>query len=712
MTLKKINFPENLSEIVREDVLELQEKIHKYKEGLIPEDRFKSFRLTRGVYGQRQLGVQMFRIKLPYGKMTTKKLARIAELSKEYTNGNLHTTTRQNIQLHFVHLEDTPEMWAKLEETDATIREACGNTVRNITASPLAGIDPDEPFDVTPYADATFRYLLRYGVNHALGRKFKIAFSSSEKDSAFTYFHDVGLIPRVKTENGEEIRGFKVMVAGGLGAQAKIADLAFEFLPEDDLIPFIEGVLRIFDRYGEREKRMKARMKYMVNQKKGLSLEEFLSLVEGEYEGLGKKTFKVDRTLAQPEIPDPIVPKAVTIADQEKYELWLKTNVFEQKQKGFYGVNIKLELGNISSERALELAALVDEGVAADDIRITINQGLLLKFVRKENLPYLFYQLDQLDLAEPGFGTIADVTACPGTDTCNLAVTNSTGIAQELENLIKNEYPELITNSNIAIKISGCMNACGQHTAANIGLHGSSIKNGDLVIPAMQVLLGGGVDPSGKGFIAEKVVKLPSKKIPQAFRLILNHYAENALDGEYFNDYYYRNGKMFFYNLLKPLADTESLIKSDFVDWGHTESFIPEIGTGECAGVVLDAVGLIIEEAEERLFFSDKAFDREKYADAIYHGYSAFVIAAKALLLTKDVRCNTHRGIITDFDKHFYETGEIKLEQSFEDLVLQMSKNEPTKAFAQTYTAQAVAFVEQVKQIRNQETDNKVSVEN
>lgn len=711
MTLKKIDFPETLSELVREDVLELQEKITKYKEGSIPEDRFKSFRLTRGVYGQRQLGVQMFRIKLPYGKMTTKKLVRIAELSREYTNGNLHTTTRQNIQLHFVHLDDTPEMWAKLEEADGTIREACGNTVRNITASPTAGIDPDEPFDVTPYAEATFQYLIRYGVNHALGRKFKIAFSSSEKDSAFTYFNDIGLIPRVKTENGEEIRGFKVVVAGGLGAQAKIADLAYEFLPEDDLLPFIEGVLRIFDRYGEREKRMKARMKYLVNDKKGINVEELLDLIKGEYNGLKNKSFKVDRTLAQPVIPEPITPKEVTIADQGKYNLWLKTNVFEQKQKGFYGVNIKLELGNISSETAKELAALVDEGVAADDIRITINQGLLLKYVRKENLPYLFYQLNVLGLADPGFGTIADVTACPGTDTCNLAVTNSTGIAQELEHLIKNEYPELISNSNIHIKISGCMNACGQHTAANIGLHGSSIKNGDLVIPAMQVLLGGGVDPTGKGYIAEKVVKLPSKKIPQAFRLILNDYAENSNDGEYFNDYYYRHGKMYFYALLKPLADTESLIKTDFIDWGHTEAFIPEIGTGECAGVVFDVVGLIVEEAEERLYFSDKAFKREKYADAIYHAYSAFVIAAKALLLGKDVQCNTHRGIITDFDKHFHETGEINLEQSFEDLVLQMSKNEPTEAFAKAYIAQAVAFLEQAKQIREGKSTT-VTVEN
>lgn len=696
----------NISEAAREDIIDLQDKISRFKKGDILEERFKSFRLTRGVYGQRQLGVQMFRIKIPYGKLTAAQLLRIAEISEEYTNGNLHTTTRQNIQLHYVHLEDTPEMWAKLEEVGVTTKEACGNTVRNITASPLAGIDPEEPFDVAPYAEAAFRYFLRNPICQDMGRKIKIAFSSSDKDSAYTYFHDFGFIPRLR---GEE-RGFKVVVGGGLGAQPFVADTAFEFLPEEQLIPFLEAALRIFDRYGEREKRMKARLKFLLDEKRGIGLEKYKELIEAEYAGLASRSISVDRSLVeQPAIPEaPVLPE-VNITDEKKYQQWLQTNVFEQKQKGFYGVQLKLQLGNISAEKAKELASLLKEGVAADDIRVTINQGLLLKYVRRESLPYLFYRLNHLELAEPGFGSIADITACPGTDTCNLGVTNSTGVAQELERVIKEEYPELIANTSIDIKISGCMNSCGQHMAANIGLHGSSIKNGALVVPALQVVLGGGVDPSGKGFIAEKVIKLPTKRIPQALRTILDDYDEKALEGEYFNDYFTRKGKMYFYALLKPLADLTTLEKNDYIDWGHDTAFIPEIGTGECAGVSYDVVGTIINDAEERLYLSDKAFAKVHYSDAVYHAYSALVIGAKAMLLSKDLHCNTQQGIINDFNQHFCQSREFALEQGFEELVLQINKQEPARPFAETYRSQAQAFLEQVKQKRQQQLGGTVA---
>ncbi len=704
MTTKTLNLSDNIKEAAREDIIDLQDKINKFKKGEILEERFKSFRLTRGVYGQRQLGVQMFRIKIPYGKLTAEQLVRIADLSEEYTNGNLHTTTRQNVQLHYVHLEDTPEMWAKLEEVGITTKEACGNTVRNITASPVAGIDPDEPFDVAPYAEAVFQYFLRNPICQDMGRKFKIAFSSSHKDAAFTYIHDVGLIPVVKTENGEEVRGFRVLVGGGLGAQAKIADTAYEFLEEDKLLPFIEGALRVFDRYGEREKRMKARLKFLMDEKRGLGFQKYIELIEEEQQGLGSRKIKVDRTLVeQPAIPAAKAWPEVAIADQGKYDLWLKTNVFEQKQSGFYAVQIKLPLGNISAETSRGLAQIVHEGAVADDIRVTINQGLLLKYARKEALPYLYYQLNHLELAQPGFGTIADVTACPGTDTCNLGVTNSTGVALELEKLIREEYPELILNSSIDIKISGCMNSCGQHMAANIGFHGSSIKDGNKVVPALQVVLGGGVDPSGKGFIAEKVIKLPTKKILEAMRYLLNDYDTHSEEGEYFNDYFTRQGKKYFYTLLKPLADLSQLIQSDYIDWGHEVPFVPEIGTGECAGVSYDVIGTIINDAEERQYLSEKAFAKARFTDAIYHAYSSFVIGAKALLLSADVHCNTQRGIITDFDTHFVKTRKIALSKDFESLVLQMNKKEPTEEFAAYYKAESNDFLQKVNAIREEQ---------
>lgn len=719
MSLDTSNLSDRISEAAKADIIDLQQKITGFKTGRIPEERFKSFRLTRGVYGQRQLGVQMFRIKIPYGKLTTEQLVRIAEISEEYTNGNLHTTTRQNIQLHFVHLEDTPAMWAKLEEVDVTTKEACGNTVRNITASDNAGIDPDEPFDVAPYAEAMFRYFLRNPICQDMGRKIKMAFSSSEKDSAYTYFHDFGFIPRVKIENGEEVRGFKVVVGGGLGAQPFIAETAFEFLHEDKIIPFVNAGLRIFDRFGEREKRMKARLKFMLDPKRGITLDQYKELIEQEYPALPDKTFKVDRSLVeQPEIPALTAFPEVTIQDEARFDQWKRLNLFEQKQKGFYAVNIKLQLGNISSATSKALAALVEEGVAANDIRVTINQGLMLRFVRPEALPYLYTRLDELGLAEPGFGTIADVTACPGTDTCNLGVTNSTGVAQELEKVLKEEYPELIGTTRIDIKISGCMNSCGQHMAASIGLHGSSIKHGAMVVPAQQVVLGGGIDPSGKGFVAEKIIKLPSKKIKNALRALLNDYEDNANEGEYFNDYVARQGKMYFYGLLKPLADLSKLVQDDYIDWGHTDAFIPEIGTGECAGVSYDVVGTIITDAEERFEFAKKAFAAQRWADAIYHAYSTMVIGAKALLLGKDVHCNTHQGIISDFNKHYFETGDLPLEQSFEDLVYQINKNEPTEAFALQYLQQAEGFIGKVIDKRqqqlaqSQEAKDKVVVDN
>ncbi|MDW7695549.1 nitrite reductase [Flammeovirgaceae bacterium SG7u.111] len=704
---------ENLSQDVKDDILELTNKISAFKKGQIPEERFKAFRLTRGVYGQRQAGVQMYRTKIPYGKLTTTQLIRLADVAKEYTNANLHATTRQNFQMHYIHLEDSVEVWEKLEETGVTAREACGNTVRNVTASANAGVDPEELFDVSSYAHATFEYFLRNAVCQDMGRKIKIAFSSSDRDAAFAYIHDFGFIPRIK----DGVRGFKVLVGGGLGAQAFIAPTAFEFMPANEIIPFMEAGLRVFDRYGEREKRHKARMKFLIEPKKGLGLEKFLELVEIERKGLASQTVEIDPDLVkQPEpAPEKEIPE-VEILDQAKYDLWLKTNVFEQKQKGWYGVNISLPVGNISSGKAKQLAKLVTD-YAADDIRITMTQGLMLKYVRKEALPFLFYSLNHLELAEPGFETIADVTACPGTDTCNLGVTNSTGIATELENVIKAEYPDIITDSDINIKISGCMNSCGQHMSAQIGLHGSSIKNGKLIVPAMQVVLGGGVDDQGKGFIADKVIKLPTKRIPDALRSLLDDFDANGEEGEYFNDYYKRQGKMYFYGLLKPLADLSTLKDDEYKDWGQNDEYIQEIGVGECASVSYDMVGTIINDAEEKLYFANKALGKDKLPDAIYYSYSSFVVSAKALLLSKDVNCNTHNKIISDFDEQFVQTGEFDLPTDFTSLVLQVNKNEPSLDFAKSYMAQARTFLDNVlkfrkEQLGSEESDEKLVVSN
>ncbi len=278
--------------VVEQDIIDLERKIALFHQGEIDEDRFRSLRLARGVYGQRQQGVQMIRIKIPFGKLTAQQLLRIADVSDEYATGNLHLTTRQDIQLHYVSLDRAPELWAELERDELTLREACGNTVRNITASARAGVDPNEPFDVSPYAYELFRYLLRNPVCQEMGRKFKIAFSASEQDSAFTFIHDIGAIPLVRSVDGKEQRGFKIMIGGGLGAQPHLAEVAYEFLPEDQLIPFTEAVLRVFDRHGERNKRGKARMKFLLQ---SIGLEALMDLVQQEWKALATKNYRVDR---------------------------------------------------------------------------------------------------------------------------------------------------------------------------------------------------------------------------------------------------------------------------------------------------------------------------------------------------------------------------------------------------------------------------------
>ena len=685
--------------VVQKEIFDLERKIKLYRDGSIDEEKFRSLRLARGVYGQRQLGVQMVRIKLPFGRLTAKQLLRIANISDEYSTGNLHLTTRQDIQIHFVSLDKTPELWAKLAEDNITLREACGNTVRNITASSVAGIDPKEPFDVSPYAYETFGYFLRNPICQEMGRKFKIAFSSSEEDTNYTFIHDVGLIPKIKYEDGKEVRGFKVVIGGGLGSQPHHAKLAYEFLHEDSIIPFIEGIVRVFDRHGERTNRNRARLKFLINKN---GFDEFIKLVGEEHSALKNKTYKVDRYI----LPEPILPeypklKEIKIEDKE-YNTWLKTNVFEQKQKGFYGIRIKVLLGNLTTDTARKLAYLV-KNYAADDIRITINQGFILRFIKKETLPLFYTELKNLGLADPGFDSTIDITACPGTDTCNLGISDSTSISEELERVMKEEYPDLIFNNDIKIKISGCMNSCGQHGLANIGFHGSSIKNNGRVLPALQLMLGGGNLGNGEGRFAERVIKLPSKRVPDALRTLLNDYEKNSLEGEYFNSYYDRRGKNYFQQLLKYLIDLSTIRNSDYTDWGDKEEFKTHVGVGECAGVIIDLVATLLYDAEEKLGWATETFDNQAFADSIYHSYSVFVNAAKALLLLEDVSCTTQHAIIANFNDHFANKDFFSFETDFKTLVFQINQNEPRKEFAEKYLNEAKDFLSRAKTYRESE---------
>jgi sulfite reductase (ferredoxin) len=677
--------------IVERDIIDLEQKIRAFREGKIHDEKFRSLRLARGVYGQRQPGVQMVRIKLPFGKVTFKQLLRIADVSDEYASHNLHLTTRQDIQIHYVSLDRTPQLWAELERDDITLREACGNTVRNVTASPIAGIDPKEPFDVSPYAHATFEYFLRNPICQEMGRKFKISFSSSDEDTAFSYVHDVGLIPKLK-ENGE--RGFKVMLGGGLGAQPILASIVEEFLPEDQLIPYIESVIRVFDRYGERNNRNKARMKYLIQK---IGLDEVLRLTREERIANKVKTYPINRdSIDIPVIPETSSFPEVIISNPLRYEQWLITNVFEQKQKGFYGVYIKVPVGDIPSDVARKLVNAI-RPYAADEIRITQNQGLLLKYVKKEALPALYNGLTEIDLSAPGFDSVADVTTCPGTDTCNLGISNSMTLSKVLEDVIYNEYEDLIFNRDIKIKISGCMNSCGQHGLAHIGFHGSSLKAGLKVLPSVQVLLGGGTVGNGVGRAAEKVIKVPAKRATHVLRAVLDDFKENSITDETFHNYYDRLGKDYFYQLLKPLADLTTLKDDEFVDWGHEETFITAIGIGECAGVVIDLVATLLYESDEKFGWANESFSKGAWSDAIYHSYNVFISSAKALLLDKNINSSTQAGIIREFDAQYVDKGEFSLNGTFNDLVLQINKNEPSEEFAKEYLQAAKDFLNSVK---------------
>ena len=663
--------------VVQEELLELGQKIAKYKSGVIPEDRFKSLRLARGIYGQRQPGVQMIRIKIPHGELSRKKLARIADVSDRYATGNLHITTRQDIQLHFVKLEDTPQLWEELAQDKITIREACGNTVRNVTGSHLAGVHPDAPFDITSYAQATFEYLVRNPICQDMGRKFKISFSAAEDDDYYSYINDIGLIPKVRIVDGQEVHGFKVLIAGGLGAQPNHADLVHEFLPVDQLIPFTEGLIRAFDRYGERTKRNKARMKYLI---KDEGTEGLLRLAAEERKVLPFQSFPLPYVEQEVEPADPDFE--IDFSDPE-FRTWFSANTTRQKQPGYYTVGLKIHNGDISTEKTRKLLQVM-ESFDLDDIRSTIHQNFVIRYVKASHLRALFSELKALDLTKLGPQGLGNIVTCPGTDTCNLGIASSMGLATRLTEVLEEEYPHLLASQDVDIKISGCMNACGQHSISAIGFQGMTMRIDKKVAPASQVLLGGRNFGNGEGRFADKVIKVPAKKTDEALRLILNDFLANKEEAEHFTDYYLRQGQDYFYQYLKPLGETSDFQDEWFQDWGREKDYIKAIGVGECASVVIDLTLVLIDEADERLGRARHELELNEYARAIYHTYTAIVHLAKSILIHTDAQLNTQQRIIDAFDDHYGDLLDHK-EYSFKELVLAMKEYKPSEEFATWY---------------------------
>lgn len=676
--------------VVAKDIIELENKIYAFKNNQIDEEKFRSLRLARGVYGQRQQGVQMIRIKLPMGRFNSKQLRKIADVSDEYASSNLHITTRQDVQIHYVSLDRTPELWAALEEDKITLREACGNTVRNVTASVMAGVDPEESFDVTPYAEAFFEYFLRNPICQEMGRKFKVAFSSSSKDDALTFIHDLGFIPKIKNKT----RGFSVLLGGGIGSQPMDAQEVFDFLTADKIIPFAEAVIRVFDRYGERNKRNKARLKFLI---KNIGFDAFKELVEKELLVVKHQKFNIEpkkRVLGQAMYND-----KTTYEASADFIAWKKTNTFIQKQKGYFAVGLPIKNGDISSHKARLLADLMDQ-FTRDDNRFSVGQSILLRDVKEEHLIPLYNALKKIKLNRIGFHKINDIVACPGTDTCNLGIASSTGLANELQQLIETEFSEFINRHELKIKISGCMNACGQHTLAHIGFQGMTIKSKGLIAPATQVLLGGGVLGNGTGRFADKLLKVPAKKTPKVLRWILNDFELNRKEEENFFQYYDRKTKDYFYQNLKHYSDVENLNTDDFIDFGSKEKYEKAIGIGECAGVTIDLIQTLIFEAEEAFQWAEDALEENRFADAVYHAYNGRVRAAKALLTSVQAKTNSHASIIEAFDTHFPKFRQ-NLDFSFQEGIEAFKKQKADKEFSSSFIEETRKIIQWIKNTRN-----------
>jgi len=570
-------------EAIEAEIAVFEQRVHQLRRGEITEQQFRPFRLKHGTYGQRQPGFQMLRVKVAAGVLKPSQLRVLARIADEYSTGRGHLTTRENVQFHFVKLENVPAAMRLLADCGLTTREACGNTVRNVTACPVAGICPGEAFDVTPYALGVSRYLLRHPDFHDLPRKFKIAFSGCADDGGCSVagIHDVGLIAQVRGSNGTAHRGFKVLVGGGLGSLPTESAVLTDFLPEEELLPTIEAVLRVFSETGNRKNKLKARLKFVLREK---GIEEFRRLV-----------FEKRKTSQAPEevftVPSPIRPVLVNISPapltlrldnsviDSEYDRWAEHNLMAQRQNGYGAIWIKLPAGTFHSRQMRGLADLLEKHDLTG-VRIAINQDLVVPWVPLERARDTYHDLRALDLAIPGALTISDVTGCPGATTCNLGITRSLTLADELSRALEGyDDPEI---KKLRIKISGCPNSCGQHHIADIGFYGNVRKIGDQQAPYYQLLLGGRVNADGVRF-GRQIMAVPARPIPAIIRELLTFYQQDRERGESFSEWVGRTPDNAVTERLRPLATVNNSTEDIFLDWGDTETFSLKLGRGECA---------------------------------------------------------------------------------------------------------------------------------
>jgi sulfite reductase beta subunit-like hemoprotein len=564
---------------VEDEIRVFEERIAQLRRGEITDDELRPFRLKHGIYGQRQPGFQMVRVKVASGVLTPDQLNCMADIAELYGGGRGHLTTRENIQFHFILMENVPDIMRRLAAVGLTTREACGNTVRNITSCPLAGICGTEAFDVTPYALATTRFFLRHPEFHNLPRKFKIAFSGCEDDGncAVAAIHDVGLIARVRGLNGAGRRGFKIMVGGGLASLPTEAATLNEFLPEEELIPTIEAVLRVFNQYGNRKNKYMARLKFVLRAK---GIDELRRLVA---EKRAESTTPPEVLTIPSPVREPLVNISATAhsrnGDSAEFNEWMEHNFQPQRQAGYATTWIKLYAGTVTTDHFRGLASVLEK-CHLNAVRIAINQDLVIPWVPEHLASQVFDSLHPLGLAVPGARTIADVTGCPGATTCNLGITRSHTLSDVLAREFASETDPLV--QEMKIKISGCPNSCGQHHIADLGLYGNARKVGDQQAPYYQLMLGGRVASDGAHF-GRQVVPIPAKHIPQAFRTIIDAYKSDRHEGEKFPAWADRTPDAEIIRLLEPHLDAASDEADLFFDWGDDQTYSLKLGRGECA---------------------------------------------------------------------------------------------------------------------------------
>jgi sulfite reductase (ferredoxin) len=669
------------------DIFETQIELR--KKGKIEEKLFAETRLRRGVYGQRYDNGQrhdgetthtlafpsgettkgpstlwdapgMQRIKIPFGALTADQLDVLADLAEEYSDRILHVTTRQDFQLHFIHIEDTPDLMRRLAAVGITTREACGNTVRNVTACPYAGVCPTEAFDVAPYAHAMTYFLLGHDDTQNFGRKFKVAFSGcKDNPCGLTNFHDIGCIARTRVVDGQVRRGFEFYVGGGLGSVPQSAQLFDAFLPEEEILPMAQAISRVFARLGEKQNRAKARIKFLL---KKLGIDEFKRLVLEE-----RATLRPDPRwsafLSDLHVTDekPLRPAGKTPAGphSDEFQSWRATNVLPQRQPGYAMAIVTLPLGDLTSDQARSLAALARR-FTGDTMRTTVDQNLLLRWVNEADLPAIHVALKAIDLARPGAGTITDITSCPGTDTCKLGISSSRALAAELGRQLEADGIARDPNArSLHIKASGCFNACGQHHVADIGFLGVSRNVNGHRVPHFQLVVGGQWTHNG-GSYGLAIGAVPSKRVPEVVKRLTARYASERQEGETFKAFVDRIGKKTIRALVEEMQVLPSYEqdRSIYSDWGDPREYtIDDMGVGECAGEVVPAVEMGLAASEREIFEAQILLDDGNLKDAVGRAYSAMLGAARSLTRERNANLGTDpEEVVGEFRKQFYDT--------------------------------------------------------